>query len=204
MQIHRSQRGFSLIELMISLVVGLIVSGAAVALVASIIKSNSDTVRATRLTQELRATVEVIAREVRRARSVSDPIDNVSRSALTQVRACNTVDVSTAGCVTYGYDCSVTAGVTTGTFNAVGLAGGKVYLKTSNAAAPACPTTADIQISSNAVNISALTFTKASDRVTIVLAGQLAYQPGVTNSVTITNPTRRIIQEIRIRSAFVQ
>jgi len=203
MQTQPSQRGFSLIELMIALVVGLIVSGAAVALVAAIGKSNADTVRATRLTQELRATAEIIARDMRRARSDTDPIANVSTTAA-QWPACNTISPATgnsASCAIYGYDC----GGASQTFNAIGLVGTKVYLAQATAAAPACPTAANQQISSDAVNITALTFNRTSDDViTVTVAGQLSYQPSVVNSVTITNPTRTISQEVRIRSAQVQ
>jgi type IV pilus assembly protein PilW len=206
-----SQRGFTLIELMIALVVGLIVSGAAVALVAAIGKSNSDTVRATRLTQELRATAEVIARDLRRARSDDDPIANVSTDSATMLATCNHIAVSGTApsqCVKYGYGC----GGANQTFNAVGLVSSKVYLKQSTAAAPACPTAADQVISSSAVNISTMTFQGVGTAdangdygaYTISLAGQLSYQPSVTNSVTITNPTRTISQEVRIRSAEVQ
>lgn len=209
----QSQRGFSLIELMIALVVGLVVSGAAVALVAAISKSNSDTVRSTRLTQELRATAEVIARDLRRARSVTDPIANVSTDT-TFLAACNHIDIGTAGCVKYAYDCAANSAnaLTGATFDAIGLVGNKVYLKQSNAAAPACPTAADQLISSSAVNITTMTFTGVGTpdanndygAYIITLAGQLSYQPSVTNSATITNPTRTFSQEVRIRSAIVQ
>jgi len=207
MQIHPSQRGFTLIELMIALVVGLIVSGAAVALVAAIGKSNADTVRATRLTQELRSTAEVIARDMRRARFDDDPIANVSTDSATMLTTCNTITISGTApsqCVTYGYDCGSAS--TSQIFNSVGLVNNKVYLKQATGAAPACPTASDVPISSNTVKISTLTFTQvgSTDAYTITVAGQLAFQPGVTNSVTITNPTRTFSQEVRIRSSQVQ
>ena len=85
---HR-QRGVSLIEMMIALVAGLVVSGAALALVLATMKSNSETIKATRLTQELRATADVIARDLRRARSVTDPIANVD--VATSLQTCNTI-----------------------------------------------------------------------------------------------------------------
>ena len=215
MQVKPSQRGFSLIELMIALVVGLIVSGAAVALVAAIGKSNADTVRATRLTQELRATVEVMARGLRRARSDQDPIVNVSTDTTTMLTACNTITPTTpvspatsntASCATYGYDCT---DATHGTFWSIGLVGTKVYMKgPATAAAPACPTANDTQISSNAVNITALTFNRTgTDVITVTLTGQLATNPSVNNSVTLatgTNFSRTISQEVRIRAAEVQ
>jgi type IV pilus assembly protein PilW len=199
MQLRQFQRGLTLIELMIAMVLGLLVSGAALALVASIIKSNTETIRATRLTQELRTTAEVISRDLRRARSVSDPISNIGASTL--LSACNAVDVSTAGCVTYGYDCT---GATAGNFNAIGLAGNKVYLKQSATAAPACPTTSDVQISSSAVKITAMTFTSVSaDAYTLSLTGQFASDP-TAGTGTLAPLTRSITQEVRIRSPRVQ
>lgn len=59
--------GFSLIELMIALVAGLIVTGAAITFALSSMRSNTDFVRSTRLTQELRVTMDAITRELRRA-----------------------------------------------------------------------------------------------------------------------------------------
>jgi prepilin-type N-terminal cleavage/methylation domain-containing protein len=61
-------RGFSLIEMMISLVVGLILIGSVVALLASNIQANAQNIASTRLTQELRAVMEVVTGELRRAR----------------------------------------------------------------------------------------------------------------------------------------
>ena len=69
-------RGFSLIELMVAMVVGLIVVGAVLALVVSIMKSNRQTLQSTRLNQEMRATLAVIANDLRRARSVTDPFSD--------------------------------------------------------------------------------------------------------------------------------
>ena len=210
MQRRQSHRGFSLVELMISLVVGLIVSGAALALVASIIRSNSDTVRSTRLTQELRATAEVIARDLRRARNESDPISNVGTIPLpTWTTTCNTITISGTAplqCVVYGYNCS---SATAGTFNAVAVAGSKVRLLTGTIGAiPACPTAATgIQLSSDAVNITALTFTPVgTDAVTISITGKLADElsSSLSNSATRTSFTRSITQEVRIRSSTVQ
>ncbi|HEY0660344.1 MAG TPA: prepilin-type N-terminal cleavage/methylation domain-containing protein [Lysobacter sp.] len=76
-----TQGGFTLVELMVALVVGLIVTGAAISFVVSIAGANSDNIRTTRLTQELRSVSEVISREVRRSRYVADPIGNVAQGA---------------------------------------------------------------------------------------------------------------------------
>jgi prepilin-type N-terminal cleavage/methylation domain-containing protein len=59
--------GFSLIELMVALVAGLIVSSAVVAFMMSSFKSNAEYVQSTRLTQELRNSLDLVTRDVRRA-----------------------------------------------------------------------------------------------------------------------------------------
>ena len=61
------QRGFSLVELMIALAAGLIVSGAAIAFLMSSFRSNGEYVISTRLTQELRNTLDLVTRDLRRA-----------------------------------------------------------------------------------------------------------------------------------------
>jgi Tfp pilus assembly protein PilW len=188
--------------MMIALVVGLLVSAAALALVASIVKSNADTVRATRLSQELRATIEVIARDMRRARSISDPIVNVGGTS-PQI-ACDTITVSPATCVTYSYDCTSS---TAGTFAAVALAGNAIKIRTGTST-QACPTSGTgLQLNSTAVRITGLTFTKInSDAYTITLTGQLANNPTVNNTATLTtgsNFFRSVSQEVRIRSSSI-
>lgn len=77
----RREAGFTLVELMVALVVGLIVTLAAVGFVVSVAKANSENIRVTRLTQELRSLSEIISREVRRARYVADPVANIGQGA---------------------------------------------------------------------------------------------------------------------------
>ena len=71
---RRRERGFTLVEMMVALALSLIVSAAVVALVVAIVRSNRQTLQATRLHQELRATLNLIASDMRRARSVGDPL----------------------------------------------------------------------------------------------------------------------------------
>jgi Tfp pilus assembly protein PilW len=203
------QSGVSLIELMIALVAGLLVSGAAVALIVSVMKSNAETMKATRLTQELRTTTEIIAREMRRARSVDDPIANLGMPAASKVTDCNFITPKStdtppsASCTTFAYDCEKDAsGTVTGTFKAIGVAGGKVRLATgtTSATAPACPTSATGTIlSSNIITINSMTITAQNDNeYTISLAGKFSNDPSSSPLV------RNFNQEVRIRSAVVQ
>lgn len=61
-----SQRGFSLIEMMIALVAGLIVVGAVLVFTVATVRANTQTVTSTRLTQDLRTSLNLVTREVRR------------------------------------------------------------------------------------------------------------------------------------------
>ena len=61
------QRGFTLIELMISIVIGLIILAAVVGMFVTLIKSDNDNLKSIRLNQELRAAMSLITRDIRRA-----------------------------------------------------------------------------------------------------------------------------------------
>jgi prepilin-type N-terminal cleavage/methylation domain-containing protein len=64
---YRRSAGFSLVELMVAMVAGLIVTGAVVAFTMSTMKGNTEYVRSARLTQELRNSLDQVTRELRRA-----------------------------------------------------------------------------------------------------------------------------------------
>lgn len=190
--------GVTLIELMVALVAGLIVSGAALALIIAIIRSNADNIRATRLTQELRTTAEVVARDLRRARGVEDPIANVGADSAAMLKACNAitpVSGANSSCVTFAYDC---VSPTSGTFRAIGLADGKVRIATSGTAIPACPTASTgMQLSSDALVIQTFNVKAVNDGYTIRIEGSFADDSASAPLV------RKISQEVRIRSAAV-
>lgn len=77
----RCVRGFTLVEMMVAMALGLIVVAAVLAFIFSLIRANSSTVLDTRLNQELRATMAVIASEITRARAIQDPIAAVGHGA---------------------------------------------------------------------------------------------------------------------------
>lgn len=111
----RRSRGFSLVELMIALVAGLIVSGAVLAFTLSSMKSNSEYVLSTRLTQELRNTLDLAARDLRRAGYDDNALrylgnNNASPFAPLRVETATESDGSTSACVLYAYDRSGAGG----------------------------------------------------------------------------------------------
>jgi prepilin-type N-terminal cleavage/methylation domain-containing protein len=108
-EIMKTQRGFSLVELMVALVAGLIVSGAVVAFTMSSMKSNSEYVLSTRLTQELRNTLDLATRDLRRAGYDDDALkyvgnDNASPFSPLHLETTTESDGSKSSCVIYAYD----------------------------------------------------------------------------------------------------
>lgn len=100
--------GFTLIELMIAITLGLIVIGALVTFVVSSVTSYSDTARLTRLTQDLRTSLGIVVREVRRSGydslSVTRALTSEDPSGYVLVKA-----DEANNCVSYTYDRGVAA-----------------------------------------------------------------------------------------------
>lgn len=76
-----SQLGFGLVELMVGLLVGMIVVGAATSILSSTLISSNDNIKMARLDQELRQVMTMVARDLRRATSWDGAVD-VARISL--------------------------------------------------------------------------------------------------------------------------
>jgi prepilin-type N-terminal cleavage/methylation domain-containing protein len=212
--------GFTLVELMVALVVGLIVIGAVLALVVSIMKSNRQTIQATRLNQELRATIAVIANDLRRARGVADPLTEAKLAV--GERYARSINYSTAGCVRYAYagavggECHAIMRATTGAdANRIFLAASAPVVTPASAGPPpttksvtcnlTCPTAGSgTKLGSDQVVITALTFTPMSPATPtaetvrsfdVTITGHLADQ-----DLQVSGITRTITQSVQIRS----
>lgn len=115
--------GFSLIELMVALVAGLVVVGAVLAFTVSSLSANTAYVKSTRLMQELRNTSDHVAGELKRAGYDEAAMDYVANPLLTKVSKFAPILVdSTAGknCIIYAYDRSP------GTAGGIDVANGEI------------------------------------------------------------------------------
>lgn len=197
----RNARGFTLVEMMVALVLGLLVVTAALAFIFSLIRANSETVLSTRLNQELRGTMALIANDLRRARGLSDPIAAVNQGGAV-VNAFSAVSVSGSNdCVLYAYD---EGGKN---YRAVRLNTNthKVELVRDTTAGAVTCNVAGTPLNSDSVEITDLDveYDPASNvrRLQISLTGRLRNPPafmGATPSMAITDKTIR--QTVSIRS----
>ena len=125
-------RGFGLVELMISVVPGLVVSGAAVAFVVSSLSSNTNFVRATRFNQDLRSNMDFVTRELRRAGYDENAVKYIALSASN-----NTVSPFAAikvvradadnSCVIFAYDSKAAASNGIGGPGEIDAAAGEIH-----------------------------------------------------------------------------
>jgi prepilin-type N-terminal cleavage/methylation domain-containing protein len=127
--IHRKRlAGFTLVELMVALVAGLIVSAAVIAFLLSSMRSNGEYVQSTRLTQELRNTLDLVTRDLSRAgyndsslvlaglSSTSEfaPVFIKDNSPTVTPGTASTYDnADDRGCVIYAYDRTFPVGYAT-------------------------------------------------------------------------------------------
>ena len=77
----RIQSGLGLVELMIGLVIGMIVVGAAMTILTSTLTSSNDSIKMARLDQELRQVMTMVSRDLRRAAAWDGAVD-VARISL--------------------------------------------------------------------------------------------------------------------------
>lgn len=80
---HARSAGFSMVELMVSITVGLIIMAGVIGLFANTVKASGDAIKMTRLNQELRAAMDVMTRDIRRAGYWADAASAIGPPATT-------------------------------------------------------------------------------------------------------------------------
>lgn len=190
-QMRFTQRGFTLIELMVSLVLALVVMAAVVTLVVAVIRSNRQTLQSTRLNQELRATLNLVANDLRRARSVADPITAaLGTNDFREVRTPGDV------CAIYAYE-----GAPEGPWHTLAVEDGRLMIRGDASRPDACATGGD-QLSSDQVQITALRF----DRIPVGATDDFVRQIDVTitGRLADTNPSAPPIERTMRQTVYVR
>ena len=176
-----TQKGVTLIELMVAMVVGLIVIGAAIALVVTLMRSNNESIRSMRLSQEMRAMADIVTMEIRRARSLDDPLANVGQGGAAFV-TCNAITPSADGkCLTFAYSCNPVDGE--GEFRAIRQTASNLIIATGDTALT-CGS-AGTQLNSNGFVVDSLNFTQTAEgAIRMTLEGHPSADANMTRTLT--------------------
>jgi prepilin peptidase dependent protein B len=100
----KKQTGFTLIEIMIALVVGLIVVAATISIYVATTKSSSDTIKATRLNHDLEAVMTMMINDIRRSGYWGGALIEVDSRDNPFTAATTNIQIPTASCILYTYD----------------------------------------------------------------------------------------------------
>lgn len=208
------QAGLSMIELMVSITVGLIVVSGVIGMFVNTVTSNADNLKMTRLNQELRMVMDVMVQDIRRAGFRGDSTTATNSNPFTSTGddlTARTVNVAN-DCISFTYDSTAldSPPVTVGTVDNAdrfgyrrGLVGtvGVVQGRNGGAGATDCAAgTWNDLTDDSSVDITALLFnvvsvsvtnpsgvTRNIRSVTITLTGQLiGSSPAINRTITET------------------
>ena len=103
MTMHKfKQAGLSMIELMISIAIGLVVVSGVIGMFVSTAVSSTENLKMTRLNQELRAAMDVMVQDIRRAGYRGDSITAAGANPF--ITGVNDLTVTGTDCITFTYD----------------------------------------------------------------------------------------------------
>ncbi len=107
-RVARGQAGFTLVELLVSLVISLIAIGGMILVMANMVGVTRDSTNTARLTNELRTGMQVLTRELRRANFDEDFTTCIGSGSgacpdFEIVDTLDDVDTETQECLGYGY-----------------------------------------------------------------------------------------------------
>lgn len=178
------QTGVSLIELMVGLAVGLIVVAAAIALIVSLMRSNSDSIRSVRLSQELRALSDIAAMEIRRSRSLLDPLANVGAGAAAFAGCDDMISSGGNSCVVFAYGCDVAS--EEGQFRSLRHEGDNIIFAQGSIAADATCDSDGQQLNSDVLVVEDADFAvdPSIGSVELTITGHLAGRSDVSRTLT--------------------
>jgi len=212
-----NHKGFSLIELLVAITTGLLVTGTAVALMGNVIGTSTVNIGMVRMNDEIRTTMDVVSREVRRVGFDGNSLDKFGEACSFQEPMANLV--VNASCIQFAYDRDQNGSINTGTditeqgvFRLTQPAGqpGRVEFQYGQNVACNSPSGWQDLTNPNLVDITTLTFNNQSNLVAVpgspagINLQQL--QISITGEMTTSGGdtyTRSLNESIRIRNDAV-
>jgi len=110
----KKQSGFTLIELMISFVIGLIIIAATISIYTITVRSSSDTVKSARLNHDLESAMMLMVNDIRRAGYWGGAIADSDSSKNPFVTGNANIQIPSASCILYTYDANDSGSLTRG------------------------------------------------------------------------------------------
>ena len=208
--------GFSLVELMVGMAIGLILISSVVALTVSVLRTNAETVTVAKLTQEGRAIADLVSREVRRARYSGNYRQFVGTAGTVtnafgtiQINATSLPTASTGNCLRFSYDADDDGTLDDNEVKVISLFDGAVYVGEADTYAGAtCVTstagvTNALRISSPDVQVTSLQF--RGNTANAPLAANVNRIDLIFTLVLVNNTaiTRRFDQSIQLRNPIL-
>lgn len=101
----KKQFGFTLIELMVSLLIGLIIVAATISIYIATVKGSSDTIKSARLNHDLESVMAVMINDIRRAGywGGAGVTADSKKNPLTNTSTAN-IQLPSSSCILYAYD----------------------------------------------------------------------------------------------------
>ncbi len=210
-----TQRGLSLVELMIGITIGLIVLLAVTSLYVTTVRGSSDTLRIARLNQDLRTVVELMRNDIRRAGYWANATSDLDSSSNNNpfMAAGADVDASTAGCILFTYDSQGDSTLDDGSSSTVNdrfgfkhnATDGTVETRTGGTGSLSCSGgNWEAMTDPNLVEITALTFTLTTSNISLTSGNSIDKRDVVINITgrlrNDTAVTRSLSETVRIRN----
>lgn len=158
-----AQNGFSLVEMMIAVTVGLVVLAGVAQIFAGTVNSNGDSLKMARVNQDLRAAMDVMIRDIQRAgyyaQATATGTGVVSGTTNPFTQSTTNLQVN-GSCITYTYDRDNNTTVDNTEKMAFYLSNGAILMRNggSDASNSCTPSSAEGITDSNRVTITALSF----------------------------------------------
>jgi prepilin-type N-terminal cleavage/methylation domain-containing protein len=203
--LSNTQQGYTLIELMISMLIGLIILAAVIGMFVSMVKSDNDYLKSIRLNQELRAAMSLITRDIRRSganrnaavNSATTPPTNPFAVAGTTKISIGNPGPSTGTSISFSYDEAADATTELYGYRLNSTAGTEGIESCTGETVAGCGTWR-LVTDNSLVNITALSFTGATvtegginiRQITVTLSGRLRKDSNVARTLTETVKVR--------------
>ncbi|MDD5320254.1 MAG: prepilin-type N-terminal cleavage/methylation domain-containing protein [Methylococcales bacterium] len=167
----KKQTGFTLIEIMIALTIGLIVVAATISIYVTTVKGSSDIIKSARLNHDLDSTLALMVNDIRRAGYWGGAMVGSDSRNNPFTQAATDLQIPSSSCVLYSYDADAsgantltdfTDDVNANEYYGFRLSGGNIQMRSSNIACDANGwNTLNVSDGNERINVTNLTFTQS-------------------------------------------